>query len=283
MTISSRMSLNDAHHHIDEETIKAYHRDGVTVVRGLFTDWVEILQAGVDANMSDPGQYARYYTEPGKPGHFFGDYCNWQRISQYRDFVENSPLGVAAAVLMNSNESRFFHEHVLVKEPGTGERTPWHHDQPYYSVDGRQNISFWIPLDPVEQSVCPEFIVGSHTWGRWFNPTRFTGVDWDRDQEKESMEYVPDIESAREDYDIVSWQLAAGDALVFNFLTLHGAPPNQSEHRRRGFSARVVGDDATWAKRSGETSPPYPELHAKLEHGTPFSMIEEFPRLYPND
>ena len=39
---------------------------------------------------------------------------------------------------------------VLVKEPGTKEKTPWHHDQPYSPIDGADIISFWIPLDPVE-------------------------------------------------------------------------------------------------------------------------------------
>ena len=35
--------------------------------------------------------------------------------------------------------------------------------------------------------------------------------------------------------------------------------------RRRAFSVRFVGDDATFAKRKGEVSPPFPEV--KLNHG----------------
>ena len=58
-----------------------------------------------------------------------------------------------AARLMGSRTARFFHEHVLVKEPGATERTPWHHDQPYYPVDGDQNVSMWIALDPVPRAV----------------------------------------------------------------------------------------------------------------------------------
>ncbi|MCZ6797186.1 MAG: hypothetical protein O7D36_04460, partial [Gammaproteobacteria bacterium] len=46
-----------------------------------------------------------------------------------------------------------------------------------------------------------------------------------------------------------------------HFLTVHGAPSNQSAlHRRRGFSARWLGDDAVYAQRSGEISPPFPGL-----------------------
>ncbi|GFX26753.1 hypothetical protein TNCV_1839261 [Trichonephila clavipes] len=32
----------------------------------------------------------------------------------------------------------FYHEHVLVKEPGTDKETPWHHDQSYYPIDGEK-------------------------------------------------------------------------------------------------------------------------------------------------
>ena len=47
---------------------------------------------------------------------------------------------------MDSATARFFHEHVLVKEPRTESRTPWHHDLPYYCIDGTQTVSFRTPL-----------------------------------------------------------------------------------------------------------------------------------------
>ena len=43
---------------------------------------------------------------------------------------------------MGSSVVRLYHDHMLVKEPGTKQETPWHQDQPYYNVDGRQNVSF---------------------------------------------------------------------------------------------------------------------------------------------
>ena len=56
---------------------------------------------------------------------------------------------VTTALLMGSRSVRLFHEHVLVKEPNADVPTPWHHDQPYYCVDGDQNVSMWIALDAV--------------------------------------------------------------------------------------------------------------------------------------
>jgi len=184
-----------------------------------------------------------------------------------------------AAELMQSQTVRIFHEHVLVKEPGTSNPTPWHHDQPYYCVDGKQVVSFWIPLDTVPQATCPEFVSGSHAWGKWFLPRKFSGVDYNHTEEW--LEPIPDIENQREDYDIRSWDLEPGDAIAFHYLTVHGAPPNKSKKlRRRGFAARWLGDDTTYAHRSGVISPPFPGLEKRLNVGDPLDT-DEFPQIWP--
>ena len=162
-----------------------------------------------------------------------------------------------------------------MKEPGTLEKTPWHHDQPYYCVDGEQVCSLWIPLDEVARENCPEFIAGSHRWGQWYLPRKFSGIDYDHSADH--LAKVPDIDNHRDDYDIRSWDLQPGDAIAFHFLTLHGAPANASLiNRRRAFAARWLGDDATYAERPGEVSPPFPGLENKLTVGNPLDS-EEFP------
>ena len=40
---------------IGEEEIAAFWRDGAVCLRGLFTDWLEPLARGVEANMAAPG------------------------------------------------------------------------------------------------------------------------------------------------------------------------------------------------------------------------------------
>ena len=249
-----------------ESEISAFAADGVAVIRGAFVDWVALLRAGVERNLREPGPYTRGYTPEGQPGRFVGDYCNWQRIPEYESFVRDSPAAEVAGRLMGASEVRIFHEHVLVKEPGTQERTPWHHDQPYYSVDGELNCSLWMPLDPVAAHVSPEFVAGSHRWNRWFVPKKFTGSDYAR--ESGDLESIPDFDRDRERFRIVSFDLEPGDAVAFHFLTVHSAPPNPSAtRRRRAFATRWLGDDAVWASRSGETSPPFPELAHVLAPG----------------
>jgi ectoine hydroxylase-related dioxygenase (phytanoyl-CoA dioxygenase family) len=259
---------------------QAFRERGVACLRGAFAQWVEVLRAGIERNVSEPGPYFRRYTPEGGAGLFFGDYCNWQRIPEYRAFVERSPAAGIAGTLMGSRSARLFHEHVLVKEPGTEEPTPWHHDQPYYSVDGAQNASLWVALDPVPREVSVEFVAGSHRWGRWFHPRRFTGECWERE---EAVDRVPDVAARRGELDVVGYDLAPGDAVAFHFLTLHGAPANPSPgRRRRAFATRWLGDDATWAVRTGAVSPPFPEAHARLGAGDAVDG-PEFPVLWRAD
>jgi ectoine hydroxylase-related dioxygenase (phytanoyl-CoA dioxygenase family) len=246
---------------VSEADIAAYARDGAVCLRGAFaTAWLDLLAAGVERNMADPSPDGCRYTPEGAPGGFYDDYCNWQRIAEYRRFIFDSPAAGIAGRLMGSREVRLYHEHVLIKEPGTREKTPWHDDQPYYGVDGDQLCSIWLPLDPVPRAACPEFVAGSHRWGKLFLPRKFAD---DRDYDfGDAFERVPDIDARRPDYDILSWDLAPGDCIVFHMRTVHGAPGTETlTTRRRGFSTRWLGDDAVFAVRPSKTSPPFPEVN----------------------
>jgi ectoine hydroxylase-related dioxygenase (phytanoyl-CoA dioxygenase family) len=57
---------------------------------------------------------------------------------------------------------------------------------------------------------------------------------------------------------ILEWEMEPGDAVAFNYGTLHGARGNSATSRRRAFSLRLVGDDARVVDRPGPTSPPFP-------------------------
>ncbi|THT55092.1 phytanoyl-CoA dioxygenase, partial [Klebsiella pneumoniae subsp. pneumoniae] len=69
------------------------------------------------------------------------------------------------------------------------------------------------------------------------------------------------IDAHEVEYDIVSWALEPG-----------------LPRARRVFSARWVGDDASFADRGGVTSPPFPEL--TLRDGDPLDS-PLFPQVWP--
>ena len=257
-----------------DDSAERYRQDGAIVLRGVFDAWVEPLRAGVEALMANPSPLERTVRPADGSAPFFQDLCNWQRIPEFEAFVWKSPAAAIAARLMGSRTARFFHDHVLVKQPGGSTVTPWPQDQPYYFVEGRQSVSFWIPLDPVSRDVVMECIKGSHRWGKGFRPMRFDGT---RLYANDDFEVMPDIEAMRPTLDIAGWDMQPGDAIAFNFSTVHGAPANQSPRARRVFSARWVGDDAVFAKRAGRTSPPFPDL--SFEDGAPFDA-PIFPVVY---
>ncbi|MEK0162422.1 phytanoyl-CoA dioxygenase family protein [Phaeobacter sp. JH20_36] len=239
---------------ITRDHIDDFQRDGVVLIRGLFVDQVDILRDGVEANMAQPGPYASNNEKPGQTGRFFDDYCNWTRIPQFQQAIEQSPVAEVAADLMQSKRVQMFHDHVLVKEPGTSMATPWHQDGPYYFVEGQQTISFWSPLDPVTNASL-RCVAGSHRWEKEVLPTRWVSEEGFFADEGQYMP-VPDPDA--EGMTILEWEMQPGDAVAFNYRTLHGARANTSETRRRAFSLRLVGEDARYIERPGPTSPPYP-------------------------
>ena len=213
----------------------AFRRDGVAVLRGVLSpEWIDALRAGVEHNRTHPSPWSHWYTNPDESVGFWSDYVTWRSVPEYQRVVFDSGLAHIAARLMGSHTARFFHEHVLVKEPGATERTPWHHDQPYYPVDGDQNVSMWIALDAVPLDTAVEFIAGSHLWNRWFIPRKF-------------IDHTP-----------------------------YGNP--SADRRRRVVTLRWVGDDAVWAERPWQVSPPYePD---GLRPGDPLDD-ERFPLAFP--
>lgn len=256
------MMDSDGENLVTTADLEAFERDGVVVIRNAFGEhWLESLAHGVEQNIRAPGPDATRYTPEGASGKFYDDYCNWQRIDGYRGFVFNSPGAAIVGALMGSNEVRFYHEHVLIKEPGTHAVTPWHHDLPYYGLEGTQVCSMWLPLGPIPLSVCPELVAGSHRWGRRFVPRLFISHD-NYVAVQDNYEQVPDINVQRDDYPIFAWALALGDCIVFHMLTLHGVPgTTELTTRRRAFSTRWLGDDAVFATRPWDTSPPFRDVH----------------------
>jgi hypothetical protein len=242
---------------VDDDTIERFRDDGAVVLRNAVAgQWLELLAEGVEYNRRHPSEWSHWYTDPDEAVGFWSDYVTWPRVEQYRRVVHDSGLAAVAGALMQSSSVRFFHEHVLVKEPGAAEATPWHHDDPYYGIDGLQNVSMWIALDSVPASTGLQFIAGSHRSGRRFVPRRFTDQT-PYGEADDRFELLPPTDELLAGERVIGWDVEPGDVVAFHFRTLHGAPGNHLTSPRRAVSLRWLGDDARFGVRPWVTSPPF--------------------------
>jgi ectoine hydroxylase-related dioxygenase (phytanoyl-CoA dioxygenase family) len=243
----------------------AFARDGVVCVRAtLDPDEVATAARAIETVLASPGPLAQVASRADDPGVFTEDFCRWREIPEIGQLALHSRVPQIAAALLASVPIRFYHDHVLVKASRTEQRTPWHQDQPYYNVDGR-GVSAWIPVDPVPADGCLELVAGSHR-GPWLMPRTFLSREA-RWFPEGSLAELPDIDADRSAFDIRRFDLEPGDAIFFDFLTVHGAPGFRYGTPRRVLSLRYLSADARHAPRPWRTSPPFPDLDRELPAG----------------
>ena len=230
----------------------------------LGQEWLDRLAEAVEKNIAEPGPYGKNHAESG--GAYFGDYVNWKRIGDFLTISSDGPLGAVAAELMGARRVQLFHEHVLVKEPHNEAATPWHQDMPYYCLEGEKTVSLWVPLDPVGKQESLNFLKGSHKDKTTYMPRRFKTLE---PLEGDTTEYeaFPPIDENSDD--IVSFAVDPGDVLAFDFHTLHAAPANPTDTRRRAVSFRFFAEGARYVARPHDVSPPFPDLGLDLNMNDP--------------
>jgi ectoine hydroxylase-related dioxygenase (phytanoyl-CoA dioxygenase family) len=260
--------------YLSKKQIEDYQNLGVIIVKGVFKEWIEPLRVGFQKVLDKPSKYGRENVNDKNKGRFFEDYCNWERIEEFKNCIFNSLGAQIVAEATSSKSSQIFHEHIFIKEPGTYKETPWHQDMPYYCVDGNNTGSFWIPLDNIDKKNNLKLILGSHKWPKLIRPTIWSSnKSWYNDDSL-FME-LPKVDDFKKD--ILIPELNLGDAVLFNFKIVHGSSGNSTLKSRRAFSMRFIGDDVRYINRREPTSPPFDGIN--LDSGD--LMREDwFPRIF---
>ena len=261
--------------YLSRKQIKDYQTDGVIIVKEIFKDWIEPLRKGFQKVLQNPSKHGRENVNDNN-GRFFEDYCNWERIKEFKDCIYNSPGAQIFTEATNSRSAQIFHEHIFIYYPGTHKETPWHQDMPYYCVDGNDTGSFWIPLDEVDQKNNLKLILGSHKWEKLIRPTKWSNnKSWYKDDSS-----FMDLPSSKEfKKNIFIPELTFGDAVLFNFKIVHGSTGNNTLKSRRAFSMRFIGDDVKYIDRGGPTSPPFNGINLKTGD---LMRDDWFPRVFSN-
>jgi len=266
---------------LGQKDIRDYERDGVILIRNAVDDqWVSRMLAVMEQQLENPSDWANDGNAGSNTNRMFTDRYQWRQNEEIRAFIRESGVARLAGQATRSEAVRFYFDHLLLKEPGTNTPTPWHQDIPYWPFLGDKVCSVWLALTDasIEQSAM-EFVRGSHTDGKYYMPEVFGDREnhpssWQRDGKGDS---VPPIEQNRDDFDIIGWDMKAGDAVLFSAWILHWAPGNQSlDKRRAAISTRWLGDGASWHPHEG-ADPTVTQDHVSLKPGDPVVDDDVFP------
>jgi hypothetical protein len=246
--------------------------DGVVFLKGAIgAAGLKRLEEEFATSVANPSPKAvNFY--PKEDATFFED--TGQRMAPV---VRETGIDTTVAALWGEQDMWYLGEQLFLKENGHSRRTPWHQDTSYLRMMGSQLVACWVSLDPLPKEHCLEFVRGSHK-GTLYNGSAFFADDDTAPLYKQSrLPRLPDIQGKRDDFDILSWELAPGDLIVFHLGILHGGGGTVPGMRRRTISLRFLGPNVMFDGRPRDevgaqegNDAALASVYGGLKHGEPF-------------
>ena len=234
---------------ISSKQKRAYDRDGVVCLRRVFDErWLEVAELAIKEGRANPGPMYLDYSSETKPHTYETDFWVWQQNEAMRTLIFNSPAARTVGELMGVTSVMLVTDNWVVREAGAVNRAPWHHDGPYFDLDGQWCV-LWMGLEPVGPGESIVFLRGSHKWQRLFMPESFAGTG-PKGEIVAPYEPTPDFTRELERHEVMEFSLERGDCLVFDRLTVHGAPNAKPPQRTvRRFTMRFAEGGARYRRR----------------------------------
>lgn len=173
----------------------------------------------------------------------------WENHEVFRHFCFDPAITGIAAQLTGSEKLNLLYDQMFNIAPGSGDRTAFHNDLPFWPIQGKQVASIWLAFDRVtRENGALEFIRGSHLWDRQYQA--FTDADGEGGQRElfqatseDGHVAPPDWDAERDKHDLLQFDLEPGDALAFQPLVVHASHPNVSaDMQRRAYAMRFTGE-----------------------------------------
>ena len=285
------LASHETGYQITPDDIRTYQRDGAVHLQSVLQgEALALLTRGLEELHANPtGQITRVKAADGAGGTLIGQNSSWAYPSLI-GLVEQGELARIAAQLMQVRSAQLLLDQVFYKEPGRIVPTPWHQDTPFLCVRGMDMARVWISCDPSPREVTLQVVRGSHRWNVIYDTRSdahsavamqegladftYPGIGDDR------LPPSPDVETYRDSFDIMSWNVEPGDAIVFQGNVLHGAAGLDNHPLpRRAFATMWGGPDLRYHQSPGATMPtPLESSGVALPHG---ARIADFPEVFP--
>ncbi len=258
---------------ISEEQIAQYQRDGAILLRGILTaEERELLEKGLEESNTNPGKRSTRATDPeGRGETFLESFPSQGANPSLKALLEIGRIPEIAGRMMRAPSAQLVLDQVFYKQAGRIIATPWHQDTPYLRVRGDDMIRVWVSADHSPRELTLQIIRGSHRWGMVFDPQIETGGNIKNADDKGRMiqltgganrgPRVPDIARYPESFDILSWDVEPGDALIFNGNMLHAAGGAENHPmRRRAYTSMWAGPELRYIEPPDNALPTLAEI-----------------------
>lgn len=211
--------------------VAAYHRDGFIVPRySLPNDDLGKLQALTLKLVADnPNLSDRHMVGPHVPGSGTENLKSspgWMDIATHPDIVDMIEQIVGPDIILWGTG-------IFYKRPLAGPATPWHRDAEHTPIRPLATTTVWIAVfDSFLANGCLRFIPGSHAAKQIGSHTYIDRDDLIVGNTLDAEEV--DESSARD------VELKAGQMVLFDIYSVHGARHNLGKQHRAGYSLRFM-------------------------------------------
>ena len=215
---------------------QGFDRDGFIVLRDFFTpaetkELADRLDRYVKEIVPTLPPEDAFYDVKGQPESLKQLHRMAKHDPYFKDYESNPKLVELAKVLLD-DELQVLGAEWFNKPPRVSKATPPHQDGFYFMLVPNNALTFWIPLDVVDESNgCLRYVVGSHLKGiRPHIRTQTLGFSQgvaDFGPEDEKLEQLIFVKP--------------GDVLAHHSVTIHRAEANNSDRHRRALGMVYFG------------------------------------------
>lgn len=172
----------------------------------------------------------------------------WWVSEPLKSLATARALGEAAARLLNTTETRVWHDQAIWKPPSVpgsdAGNIGWHQDYGFWRVvDEPRMVTAWIALqDTTLANGAMRTIRGSHKWGLVEGSNGF----FSKDLEAQRATFAERGRAAGGDWEDVPTELRAGQVAFHHCLTFHGSGPNRSPDPRLAFAVHMLSAESRY-------------------------------------